>query len=110
MRKLIVLALLALSIMPVLGDELAPFIYYAAKNGYIIERADGTDSHILGEGMTVEPTQFDASWSPSGAWLAWRGSDSGGCGMSSDPIDSLYLVGSSGEYRSTFQALEYAWS
>lgn len=110
MRKLIVLALLALSIMPALGDELAPFIYYEARDGYIIERADGTDSHILGEVLTVESTQFDASWSPSGAWLAWRGTDRGGCGSSPDSMDSLYLVGSSGEHRSTFQGIAYEWA
>src|SRR5688572_18563127 len=110
MRNLIVLAVLAFFSMRVLGDELAPFIYYESKDGYVIERADGTDSHILGEGLTLEAAQAYASWSPSGAWLAWRGYDLGGCGSSPDPVDSLYLAGIGGEYRFPFQQVAYKWS
>jgi hypothetical protein len=37
MKTLIVLTVPMLLSAPVLGDELAPFLYYEAGNGYVIE-------------------------------------------------------------------------
>ena len=54
----------------------APYIYYYsdALNGFIIERADGTDSRIIGQGVMEEPASAleGPGWSPSGKWIAWR--------------------------------------
>jgi WD40 repeat protein len=53
----------------------APFIYYYSPlyHAFIIERADGTDARLLGEGL--QPDNYaNASWgdfSPSGRWFAW---------------------------------------
>ncbi|MCI0709928.1 MAG: hypothetical protein L0154_07170 [Chloroflexi bacterium] len=52
-----------------------PYIFYHSTvlNAFVIERADGTDSRIIGEGITP----FDQrayprpGWSPSGQWLVW---------------------------------------
>lgn len=44
-------------------------------NGVVVERADGSDSRILGQGMVEDPLNADAlrsgGWSPSGRWLAF---------------------------------------
>ena len=60
-------------------DE-SPFIYYFSINHqvFLIERADGTDSWLLGEGIMPDDHtfMFDTRWSPSGKWFAWWSSDS----------------------------------
>lgn len=56
-----------------------PYIYYYFDRyeAFVIGRADGTDSHLLGEGLftlnkDASTIQIDDhSWSPSGQWLAW---------------------------------------
>jgi hypothetical protein len=66
------------------GDSDAPYIYYYsyAHNAFVIERADGTDTRLLGEGITdrvidEEYTMMSSievggpGWSPSGKWFAW---------------------------------------
>lgn len=64
--------------LPPSSDD--PYLYYYSDvlNGIVIERADGSDSRLLGQGMMDEPAQTISSggWSPSGRWLAlrtWRG-------------------------------------
>jgi hypothetical protein len=53
----------------------APYIYYYSDilNGVVIERADGTDSRVIGQGVMEFPTENvgNFAWSPSGRWLAW---------------------------------------
>lgn len=57
-------------------DNLAPYIYYYsnALNAFIIERADGSDSRLLGQDV-MPPQRADLilgpGWSPDGNWLAW---------------------------------------
>jgi WD40 repeat protein len=56
-----------------------PYIYYFsdALNAFVIERADGTDTHVLGDGLmalTGEAHDIHVAgpgWSPSGRWFAW---------------------------------------
>ena len=66
------------------GDSDAPYIYYYsyAHNAFVIERADGTDTRLLGEDVTdlvvddeegppVTVGVDGPGWSPSGQWFAW---------------------------------------
>jgi len=54
-----------------------PYIYYYSNvlNGIVIERVDGTDSRIIGQGLMPESaTVVDGpGWSPDGRWFVWRG-------------------------------------
>ncbi|HEX3049799.1 MAG TPA: hypothetical protein VHP83_04025 [Aggregatilineaceae bacterium] len=52
-----------------------PFIYYYSTqlNSFVIERTDGTDSTLLGQGLVTEPVLYGAEWSGAGHWLLWRG-------------------------------------
>lgn len=54
----------------------APYIYYYSEvlNGLVIERADGTDSRVIGQGLVTEDVLFTygPGWSPDGKWFAWR--------------------------------------
>src|SRR5579864_2788173 len=58
----------------------APYIYYYSDeiNAFIIERADGTDTRILGAGLMPPlapetlPLVSGPGWSPSGKWFAWN--------------------------------------
>jgi hypothetical protein len=58
--------------------EGAPYLYYYshALNGIVVERADGTDSRLIGQGLIQYPKQvtevFGPGWSPDGRWFAWR--------------------------------------
>ena len=60
-------------------DASNPYIYYFSDtlDAFIIERADGTETRVLGDGlMTVagapHSTYVDGpGWSPSGKWFAW---------------------------------------
>jgi WD40 repeat protein len=54
------------------GDSDAPYIYYYsyAHNAFVIERADGTDTRLLGEGLPGG-IMDGPGWSPSGNWFAW---------------------------------------
>ncbi|MGB1285125.1 MAG: hypothetical protein ACPG7F_01215 [Aggregatilineales bacterium] len=82
-KSIIVLLLLCLtlSIIAQETDPEAPFIYYYSHiyNGWIIERADGTDGYLFGvdviEKMPGSGIDYH-SWSPSGNWLMWIGGGS----------------------------------
>lgn len=79
MRLFALFGLMLLVSMPVQEqpETEAPYIYYYSNvlNGVVIERADGTDSHILGQGLMPEPAAVvdGPGWSPDGRWFAWRG-------------------------------------
>lgn len=51
----------------------APYIYFYSDilNAFVVERADGTNSHVLGKGIFDHDVQlFDgAGWSSSGEWF-----------------------------------------
>lgn len=53
----------------------APYVYYYSRvlDGWVIERADGTGSRLLTQGM-MPPEHlvvWERGWSPSGEWFAW---------------------------------------
>lgn len=56
-----------------------PYVYYFSDtlNAFIIERADGTDTRVLGDGlMALTGGSHDIhvagpGWSPSGRWFVW---------------------------------------
>ena len=69
-----VLALL-LAISPASSQpEPAPYLYYFSeeRHAFVIERADGTDSRLLGQGsIPINAVGADGAWSPSGEYFAW---------------------------------------
>lgn len=83
-----VLVLLALLAFPVgaQDDPPAPYLYYYSPiiGGFVIERADGSDSRAVGVGFS-DSTQNEILaplWSPSGRWMVWQTADYGGLGPS----------------------------
>src|SRR5579859_4289144 len=63
--------------------ESVPYIYYFANNlnSFVIERADGTDTRILGDGLMHRNMAYGITgpgWSPSGKWFAWTAAEGGG--------------------------------
>lgn len=83
MKRLLVFIFLLLLVQPTSAQDTspssdAPYIYYYSNvlNGVVIERADGTDSRIVGQQMVENPlnayTLESGGWSPSGRWLAFR--------------------------------------
>lgn len=54
-----------------------PYIYYYSDflNAIVVERADGTDSRVLAQGVLDETeswiSAYGPGWSPSGEWFAW---------------------------------------
>jgi WD40 repeat protein len=64
----------------------APFVQYLSPrlNALVIERADGTDSRVIGEGLMPEGANYlsGAGWSPSGEWLAVTAVNRGAYGVS----------------------------
>lgn len=82
------LVLLALLAFPVgaQDDPLAPYLYYYSPliGGFVIERADGSDSRAVGVGFS-DSTQNEILaplWSASGRWMVWQTADYGGLGPS----------------------------
>jgi hypothetical protein len=86
LKHLLLLSLLLLLVSPVTAQESTetpttvddvPYIYYysGALNGIVIERADGTDSRIIGQGLVDDAASIygvqGAGWSPDGRWFAW---------------------------------------
>ncbi len=57
------------------AQDAAPYIYYYHfdLNAWVIERADGTDGRLLGQGVTnTNANAADGFWSHTGEWFAWR--------------------------------------
>lgn len=80
MRQILPLLLLsAIVLMPIHAqDNLPPYIYYYsnALNAFVIERADGSDSRLLGQDVIPRRGNYfiqGPGWSPDGNWLAWSG-------------------------------------
>lgn len=109
MRTLLLVILIALFIgnsLPLTAQDVpsdAPYLYYFDDylNAFVIERADGTDSRILGEGLMPSNVNSltGAGWSPSGEWFAWVGYFSGGYNPTTDFIP--YAVKVNGQERLT---------
>lgn len=53
----------------------APYLYYYSieYQAFVIEQVDGTNRHLLGDGLIPDDHNFvyEAGWSPSGDWFAW---------------------------------------
>src|SRR5687767_4111577 len=55
-------------------DSRAPHIYFFSglRNAFVVERADGTDSFLLGEGLVGGHDELGrVEWSPSGHYFSW---------------------------------------
>jgi WD40 repeat protein len=68
-------------------SDTPPYLYYFSPplNAFVIERADGSESRLLGQGTFEQGTNFaTGEWSPSGRWFAgYTGSfGEGGLGRS----------------------------
>jgi hypothetical protein len=96
-----------------------PYVYYYAEtlNAIVVERADGSDSLLLGQGVMPENHNMVvwSEWSHSGQWLAWisgvRESE-GGRGYSSPRI---WLANADGNTRidlldSVTNVVSVSWS
>lgn len=79
-RLLLFLWFCLLTLSPALAqDNLTddiPYIYYYSTplNGIVIERADGSDSRIIGQGLVDDPylyRVYGPGWSPDSEWFAW---------------------------------------
>ena len=54
--------------------EPAPYLYYFSeeRHAFVVERADGTDSRLLGQGVIpINAVGADGAWSASGEYFAW---------------------------------------
>jgi WD40 repeat protein len=53
-------------------DAQPPYLYYYSSvlNVFVVERADGSDSRMLGMNLIHDQVSV-AGWSPSGNWFAW---------------------------------------
>lgn len=80
MRLFASLVLMFMLIVPVYAQDASsddvPYLYYYSNvlKGIVIERADGTDSFILGRGLVEENVQWSRGpgWSTDGTWFAWH--------------------------------------
>ncbi|MBK9124582.1 MAG: hypothetical protein IPM16_15895 [Chloroflexi bacterium] len=110
MRRLAAAACLVLMATGVFAqDEMPPYIYYPTDDGYVIERADGTDSRIITAELGPDVSAFGGTWSASGRWLMGGTRDSSTCGMSAGP-NGLVLAGPEGGASWTFSQAQFAWS
>lgn len=76
-------ALLLLSLSsPATAQDQPPYLYYYADtlNAFVIERADGSDSRTIGQGLIPDDATIfsGAGFSPSGNWFGWSATDYNG--------------------------------
>ncbi|GIK67242.1 MAG: hypothetical protein BroJett018_50360 [Chloroflexota bacterium] len=80
---------------------------------FVIERADGLDSRIFGEGLMPEDTNVVSGpgWSPSGQWFAWTANTSY---LESNRGSTAYVMSADGQTRPTgldeMGRINLAWS
>lgn len=108
----------------------APYLYYYDETvrAFVVERADGTDRHLLGEGLMKlpepdpsDPTSVDyvgfmvdgPGWSPSGDWFAWTATPRVRAGLP-PTVDTPHVVSVDGSQRVTVlddvMSAEMAWA
>ena len=67
------------SLAPKGSQSTAPYLSYFddERGAFVIERADGIDSRLFGEGLMPKGTNSvdGAGWSPSGKWFAWTAAE-----------------------------------
>ena len=82
-----------------------PYLYYysAIHHAFIVERANGTDSHLLGEGVmpATDIRVRGDGWSASGNWFMWTSVDGTIEGNASYFMASLWVVSLDGQQRLT---------
>ena len=103
------------------GDSDTPYIYYYsyAHNAFVIERADGTDTRLLGEGLMTLDEGAESihvagpGWSPSGKWFAWTESQVYAAGAPWSGY-APYVLSADGTQRlilpDTLRDAQLAWS
>jgi len=113
MNKLILLLVTFLLTQPLYAQDFtqtsdAPYIYYYsdALNGLVIERADGTDSRVIGTGLAGERLyRIDGpGWSSDGTWFAWHKWSRNRIWST---VDSVYAIHVSGERNLVNQLQDY---
>ncbi|MBZ0318946.1 MAG: hypothetical protein K8L91_21200 [Anaerolineae bacterium] len=89
-------------------DSDAPYLYYfdSAARYWVIEKADGTDKHILGEGLVQRaPDAYTVDvggpgWSPSGQWFAFTSRSVFGM-IGSTPSEQAHIISVDGRQHLT---------
>jgi WD40 repeat protein len=75
MRTLTILCIAMLLGFGATAQSDAPYVYYYSRllGGWVIERADGTDSRLFAQDVMPPEHQVvrQIGWSPSGEWFAW---------------------------------------
>lgn len=104
------------------GSSDTPYIYYYSDglNAWVIERADGTDTHILGEGLVQKaPEAYSVAvdgpgWSPSGKWLAFSAQSVFSYPFRGIDDNKPYIISSDGSSQlpciGQLQHAQMAWS
>ncbi len=122
MRTLVVVAVLLLGLGMVRGQgdapSEAPYLYYYSDvlNAFVIERADGSDSRMIGQNIMPEVRNLftGPGWSPSGDWFAWTAyKNRGAIGGYTGPTWSYVVSTHTGEVFDPVNGLEEAilsWS
>jgi WD40 repeat protein len=98
-----------------------PYIYYYAQdlNAFVVERADGKDRRIFGEGLTesVPGTRLvmdGPGWSPSREWFAWTVDYASFIGYRPQLVPRAYVVRADSTQRLTLldevDNAKIAWS
>ncbi len=77
----------------------APYLYYFSNdlNAWVIERADGTDRRLLGQGLMPDELDevYGPGWSPTGKWFAWQGTKRSFLGP--EPTPHAWIVSADGQ-------------
>ncbi|GIK67118.1 MAG: hypothetical protein BroJett018_49120 [Chloroflexota bacterium] len=77
----------------------APYLYYFSNdlNAWVIERADGKDRRLLGQGLMTDGLNkpYGPGWSPSGKWFAWLGTKYSGLGP--EPTPRAWVISADGQ-------------
>ncbi|HLY26864.1 MAG TPA: hypothetical protein VKQ72_11025, partial [Aggregatilineales bacterium] len=77
-----VMAALAANVPAHAQGQDVPYLYYFdyKSSSFVVERADGSDLRILGDGLMSSHVGYAIAgpgWSPSGRWFAWTAAESG---------------------------------
>lgn len=103
LRRITVLfmCLLTLPLAAKLQSEAPPYLYYYADylNAFVVERADGSDSRQIGQGLVPEQdnTFIGPGWSPTGKWFAWTSFYNGGAIGGTGESTSYVITTDTGE-------------
>ncbi len=121
-RLLLLLLVLGALAVPARAQEPSnPYIYYYsdALHAFIVERADGTDTRVLGASvMTLDDGAQDIhvkgpGWSPSGEWFAWTAAQISNWGYGWSGYRP-YVIRADGTQRLTLldhlPAVQLAWA